>query len=100
MPPAHKPYKPATRAVALDRYYSITEELAILFGELATVQQSELEAKSNTWMSSQTESITARDRYATAAALNYTVDIHDIRLSISALEAERLYLDQWLKYAD
>lgn len=93
------PVKPVTRAQALDRLFSITEQLVTLFGECAVVQQSEMEAKSNTWVSTNQESITARDRWATHAALNFTTELVDIRLSISSLEAERDYLKQYLQYA-
>jgi len=64
------------------------------------VQQGEMEAKSNTWASTQTESVTIRDRWATHAALNFTTELVDIRLSISALEAERDYLIHYLQYTD
>lgn len=94
------PQKPVTRAQALDRLFTVTENLIALFGECAVVQQGEMEAKSNTWTSTQQESITARDRWATHAALNFTTELVDIRLSISALEAERDFLTQYLLYAD
>lgn len=92
------PQRPSDRVSALDRYWTITEDLAGLFGELALVQQNEIAAKSNTWVSTQLDSITAKDRYATHAAISFTQEKYDLQLSISALEAERLYLDRYLQY--
>lgn len=95
----YHPQRPTDRASALDRYWTITEELAGLYAELATVQQSEIQAKSNTWVSTQHDSITVRDRYATHAALNFTSEKYDLQLSIESLVAERLFLDRYLQHA-
>ncbi len=91
-------FSPQDRTQALNRYYQITDELSQLFGEMAQVLQNETQAKSNAWVSTQHDSVTARDRYSTHAALNFTSEKYDIQSSINALEAERLYLDRFLQY--
>lgn len=93
-------FAPQNRDQALNRYYHLTDELQQLFGEMAIVLASETQAKSNTWVSTQHDSITARDRYATHAALNFTSEKYDIQSSINALEAERLYLDRYLAHTN
>jgi hypothetical protein len=97
MPQIHKP---ATRVECLARYYDITDELNGLYAELATVQQAELQSKSNTWVSYMQNTVTERDRYSTHAALEYTSEIMGIRSFIDSLMAERQYLDRMLTYAD
>jgi hypothetical protein len=87
---------PRTRQEILDRYYAITDELNGLYAEQATAQVSELQAKSNTWMSTQSDSPTVRDRYSTAAAIDFTSELFSIRSYIQALLDERQFLDRLL----
>lgn len=94
-----KVHKPLDRIQALTRYYEITDELGGLYAELSTTQESELRAKSNTWMTYQANSITERDRYATHAAIDFTAELFQIKSMIQSLQDERQYLDRMLTHA-
>lgn len=82
-----------TRAAALDELEKVASDIAALHLQLAETLVAEYEAKTTTWMASDAQYLSERDRQADFNALNLSLDIIRFKGELAAAESRRSFLE-------